>query len=145
MVLLPFLVNKDFVTSKPVGGRCRVGVAVRTPAAAVRLEKRPRQLVNAARRGTCRRAAAACANHIVSTSWRPSLAGVSTGAARPASRNQGGYIFYAGASLAGAGCCRQCRRRPARAILPLQLWQGCHVCVKISAQRLPRVAQFYAC
>jgi len=35
---------------------------------------------------------------------------------------QGGYIFYAGASLAGAG-----------------------YCVKISAQRLPRVAQFYAC
>ena len=32
---------------------------------------------------------------------------------------QGGYIFYAGASLAGAGYCRQCRRRPA--ILPLQL------------------------
>ena len=51
---------------------------------------------------------------------------------------QGGYIFYA-----GAGYCRQCRRRPA--ILPLQLWQGCQVCVKISAQRLPRVAQFYAC
>ena len=42
---------------------------------------------------------------------------------------QGGYIFYAGASLAGAGYCRQCRRRPA--ILPLQLWQGCQVCVKI--------------
>ena len=38
---------------------------------------------------------------------------------------------------------RQCRRRPA--ILPLQLWQGCQVCVKISAQRLPRVAQFNAC
>ena len=57
--------------------------------------------------------------------------------------NQGGYIFYAGASLAGAGYCRQCRRRPA--ILPLQLRQGCQVCVKISAQRLPRVAQFYAC
>ena len=38
-------------------------------------------------------------------------------------RKQGGYIFYAGASLAGAGYCRQCRRRPA--ILPLQLWQGC--------------------
>jgi len=56
---------------------------------------------------------------------------------------QGGYIFYAGASLAGAGYCRQCRRWPA--ILPLQLWQGCQVCVKISAQRLPRVAQFYAC
>ena len=53
---------------------------------------------------------------------------------------QGGYIFYAGASLAGAGYCRQCRRRPA--ILPLQLWQGCQDCVKISAQRLPRVAQF---
>jgi len=52
-------------------------------------------------------------------------------------------IFYAGASLAGAGYCRQCRRRPA--ILPLQLWQGCQVCVKISAQLLPRVAQFYAC
>jgi len=29
--------------------------------------------------------------------------------------------------------------------LPLQLWQGCQVCVKISAQRLSRVAQFYAC
>ena len=57
--------------------------------------------------------------------------------------SQGGYIFYAGASLAGAGYCRQCRRRPA--ILPLQLWQSCQVCVKISAQRLPRVAQFYAC
>ena len=56
---------------------------------------------------------------------------------------QGGYIFYAGASLAGAGYCRQCRRRPA--ILPLQLRQGCQVSVKISAQRLPRVAQFYAC
>ena len=56
---------------------------------------------------------------------------------------QGCYIFYAGASLAGAGYCRQCRRRPA--ILPLQLWQGCQVCVKISAQLLPRVAQFYAC
>ena len=55
------------------------------------------------------------------------------------SSNQGGYIFYAGASLAGAGYCR----RPA--ILPLQLWQGCQVCVKLSAQRLPRVAQFYAC
>jgi len=69
-----FSVNKDFITSKPAGGRCRVGVTVRTPAAAaaaaaaVRLEKRPRQLVNAARRGTCRRRAAACANHIVSTS-----------------------------------------------------------------------------
>ena len=47
-------------------------------------------------------------------------------------RTQGGYIFYAGASLAGAGYCRQCRRRPA--ILPLQLRQGCQVCVKISAQ-----------
>ena len=57
--------------------------------------------------------------------------------------HQGGYIFYAGASLAGAGYCRQCRWRPA--ILPLQLWQGCQVCVKLSAQRLPRVAQFYAC
>jgi len=56
---------------------------------------------------------------------------------------QGGYIFYAGASLAGAGYCRQCRRRPA--ILPLQLRQGCQDCVKISAQRLPRVAQFNAC
>ena len=56
---------------------------------------------------------------------------------------QGGYIFYAGASLAGAGYWRQCRRRPA--ILPLQLWQGCQGCVKISAQRLPRVAQFHAC
>ena len=58
-------------------------------------------------------------------------------------RIQGGYIFYAGGSLAGAGYCRQCRQRPA--ILPLQLWQGCQVCMKISAQRLPRVAQFYAC
>ena len=58
-------------------------------------------------------------------------------------RLQGGYIFYAGAILAGAGYCRQCRRRPA--ILPLQLRQGCQVCVKISAQRLPRVAQFNAC
>jgi len=56
---------------------------------------------------------------------------------------QGGYIFYAGGSFAGAGYCRQCRRRPA--ILPLQLWQGCQVCVKISAQRLPKVAQFNAC
>ena len=56
---------------------------------------------------------------------------------------QGGYIFYAGGSLAGAGYCRQCRRRPV--ILSLQLWQGCQVCVKISAQRLPRVAQFNAC
>ena len=54
-------------------------------------------------------------------------------------RDQGGYIFYAGASLAGAGYCRQ------TAILALQLWQGCQVCVKISAQRLPRVAQFNAC
>ena len=52
-------------------------------------------------------------------------------------------IFYAGGSLAGAGYCRQCRRR--LAILPLQLRQGCQVCVKISAQQLPRVAQFYAC
>jgi len=59
--------------------------------------------------------------------------------------DQGGYIFYAGASLAGAGYCRQCRRRRRPAILPLQLWQGCQVCVKISAQLLPRVAQFYAC
>jgi len=58
-------------------------------------------------------------------------------------RAQGGYIFYAGASLAGANYCRQCRRRPA--ILQLQLWQGCQGCVKISAQRLPRVAQFNAC
>jgi len=40
---------------------------------------------------------------------------------------QGGYIFYAGGSLAGAGYCRQCRRRPA--ILPLQLWLCCQVCV----------------
>ena len=31
------------------------------------------------------------------------------------------------------------------AILPLQLWQGCQVSVKISAQRLSRVAQIYAC
>ena len=52
-------------------------------------------------------------------------------------------MLYARASLAGAGYCRQCRRRPA--ILPLQLWQGCQVCVKNSAQRLPRVAHFYAC
>ena len=59
------------------------------------------------------------------------------------STRQGVYIFYAGGSLAGAGYCRQCRRRPA--ILPLQLWQGCQDCVKISAQRLSRVAQFYAC
>jgi len=57
--------------------------------------------------------------------------------------DQGGYIFYAGGSLAGAGYCRQCRRWPT--ILPLQLWQGCQVCVKISVQRLPRVAQFNAC
>ena len=57
--------------------------------------------------------------------------------------NQGGYIFYAGGSLAGADYCRQCRRRPA--ILLLQLWQGCQGCVKISAQRLPRVVQFNAC
>ena len=56
--------------------------------------------------------------------------------------NQDGYIFYAGGSLAGAGYCRQCRRRPA--ILLLQLWQGCQVRVKISAQRPPRVAQFNA-
>jgi len=49
-------------------------------------------------------------------------------------------MLYARASLAGACYCRQCRRRPA--ILPLQLWQGCQVCVKISAQRLPRVAHF---
>jgi len=60
----------------------------------------------------------------------------------PTTHDQRGYIFYAGGSLAGAGCCRQCRRRPA--ILPLQLWHGCQVCVKISAQRLPRVAQFNA-
>ena len=60
----------------------------------------------------------------------------------PTCHCQGGYIFYAGASLAGAGYCRQCRWRPA--ILPLQLRQGCQVCVKISAQRLPRVAQFNA-
>ena len=52
------------------------------------------------------------------------------------------YIFYAGGSLAGAGYCRQCRRRPA--ILLPQLWQGCQVCVKISAQRPPRLAQFNA-
>ena len=32
---------------------------------------------------------------------------------RPVRTVQGGYIFYAGASLAGAGYCRQCRRRPA--------------------------------
>ena len=47
---------------------------------------------------------------------------------RTLSEPQEGYIFYAGASLAGAGYCRQCRRRPA--ILPLQLWQGCQVCVQ---------------
>ena len=35
------------------------------------------------------------------------------------SATQGGYIFYAGGSLAGAGYCRQSRRRPV--ILPLQL------------------------
>ena len=57
-------------------------------------------------------------------------------------RAQGGYIFYAGGRLAGAGYCRLCRRRPA--ILLLQLWQGCQVCVKISAQRPPKVAQFNA-
>ena len=56
--------------------------------------------------------------------------------------DQGGYIFYAGGSLAGTGYCRQSRRRPA--ILLLQLWQGCQACVKISAQRPPRVAQFNA-
>jgi len=60
-----------------------------------------------------------------------------------ATTDQGGYIFYAGASLAGAGYCRQCRRRPA--ILPLQLWKGCQGCVIISAQRPPRLAQFNAC
>ena len=59
-----------------------------------------------------------------------------------AGRYQGGYIFYAGGSLAGAGYCRKCRRRPA--ILLLQLWQRCQVCVKISAQRPPKVAQFNA-
>ena len=59
-----------------------------------------------------------------------------TGVRKPLCEQQEGYIFYAGESLAGAGYCRQCRRRPA--ILPLQLWQGCHVCVK-------RVAQFYVC
>ena len=53
--------------------------------------------------------------------------------------DQESYIFYAEGSLADAGYCRQCRRP---AILPLQLWQGCQVYVKISAQRLPRVAQF---
>ena len=31
--------------------------------------------------------------------------------------DQGGYIFYAGGSLAGAGYCRQCRRRPAILLL----------------------------
>ena len=56
--------------------------------------------------------------------------------------SQGGHIFCAGGSLAGAGYCRQCRQRPT--ILPLQLWQGCQVCVKIPAQRLPSVAQFNA-
>ena len=35
---------------------------------------------------------------------------------------QGGYIFYAGASLASAGYCRQCRRLPA--ILPLPTAAG---------------------
>ena len=40
--------------------------------------------------------------------------------------NQGGYIFYAGGSLAGASYCRQCRRRPA--ILQHQLWQRCQLC-----------------
>ena len=54
-----------------------------------------------------------------------------------------GYIFYAGGSLAGAGYCRQCRRQPV--ILLLQLWQAYQVCVKISAQRPPKVAQFNAC
>ena len=58
-------------------------------------------------------------------------------------RHQGGYIFYAGASLAGASYCRQCRWRPA--ILPLQLWQGGQVSVKIFIQRLPKVAHFNAC
>jgi len=61
----------------------------------------------------------------------------------PTYSDQEGYIFYAGGSLAGAGYYRQCRRR--LAILPLQLWQGCQDCVKISTQRLPRVAQFNAC
>ena len=60
----------------------------------------------------------------------------------PTTASQGGYIFHAGGSLAGAGYCRRCRRRPA--ILPLQLWQGCQGYVKISAQRIPRVAQFNA-
>ena len=55
---------------------------------------------------------------------------------------EGGYIFHAGGSLAGAGYCRQCHRRPA--ILLLQLWQGCQACVKIAAQRPPRLAQFNA-
>jgi len=44
--------------------------------------------------------------------------------------------------LEGAGYRRQCRQLTA--ILLLQLWQGCQVCVKISAQRLPKIAQFNA-
>jgi len=55
---------------------------------------------------------------------------------------QGGYIFYAGGSLAVTGYCWQCRRRPA--ILLLQLWQSFQVCVEISAQRPSKVAQFNA-
>jgi len=44
----------------------------------------------------------------------------------PTTASQGGYIFHAGGSL------------------PLQLWQGCQGYVKISALRIPRVAQFNA-
>jgi len=35
----------------------------------------------------------------------------------PQGPDQGGYIFYAGGSLAGARYCRQCRRRPAILLL----------------------------
>ena len=55
---------------------------------------------------------------------------------------QGGYIFYAGGSLAGAGYCRHCRRRRP------SYHSNCGTVarsVKIFAQRLPRVAQFNAC
>ena len=52
------------------------------------------------------------------------------------------YIFYAGGSLAGAGYCRQCRRRPA--ILLLQGNMYCQGCVEFSAQRPPRLSQFNA-
>ena len=40
----------------------------------------------------------------------------------------GGYIFYAGGSMAGAGYCWQCCRRPA-ILLVLQLWQDSQGCV----------------